>query len=189
MIEHTKEQVELSRLILTPPKIGSSRNTFFWNIWPNSEKFVPTIGQPHETKPVTTKDISGVHSCISRKMNDCFLWVCLSSPTQCLKCAFVANLAQCMQILSVACGWEWDYSTLRAAKLTGLSSFQKHLKPRRYTSGPNFANEIWGLRAFQRESIFCSKISSGGSSFMGKLVPGGTNFGGGGGIFTMTEHC
>ena len=132
-----------------PPKIGSSRNTFFWNIWTHSEKFVPTIGQPHETKPVTTKDISGVHSCISRKMNDCFSWVCLSSPTQCSKRAFVANLAQCMQILSVACGWEWDYSTLRAAKLTGLSSFQKHRKPHRYASGPNFASEIcWGSTFF-----------------------------------------
>ena len=29
-----------------------------------------------------------------------------------------------------------------AAKLTGLSSFQKHRKPRRYASGPNFASEI-----------------------------------------------
>ena len=37
-----------------------------------SEKFVPTIGQPHERKPVTTKDLSGVYSCISREMNDCF---------------------------------------------------------------------------------------------------------------------
>ena len=39
---------------------------------------------------------------------------------------------------------------------------------------------VEGLRSFQRESIFCSKISSGGSSFIKKLVPGGTNFGGGG---------
>ena len=38
----------------------------------------------------------------------------------------------------------------------------------------------------------CSKISSGGSLFIEKLVPGGTTLGGGGGgggIFTMTEHC
>ena len=34
---------------------------------------------------------------------------------------------------------------------------------------------VEGLRSFQRESIFCSKISSGGSSFIKKLVPGGTN--------------
>ena len=43
-----------------------------------------------------------------------------------------------------------------------------------------------GLCSFQRESIFCSKISSGGSLFIEKLVPGGTNFfflgGGGGGV-------
>ena len=49
---------------------------------------------------------------------------------------------------------------------------------------------VEGLRSFQRESIFCSKVSSGGSLFIEKLVPGGTNFGvGGGSIFTMTEHC
>ena len=53
---------------------------------------------------------------------------------------------------------------------------------------------VEGLRSFQRESIFCSKISSRGSLFIEKLVPGGTNFfffflGGGGSIFTMTEHC
>ena len=40
------------------------------------------------------------------------------------------------------------------------------------------------VQIFQRESIFCNKISSGGSLFIKKLVPGGTNFGGS--IFTMT---
>ena len=35
------------------------------------------------------------------------------------------------------------------------------------------------VQIFQRESIFCSKISSGGSVFIKKLVPGGTNLGGG----------
>ena len=39
---------------------------------------------------------------------------------------------------------------------------------------------VEGLCSFQRESIFCSKISSGGSLFIEKLVPGGTNFGEGG---------
>ena len=39
---------------------------------------------------------------------------------------------------------------------------------------------------FQRESIFCRKISSGGSLFIKKLVPGGTNLGGS--IFTMTSR-
>ena len=42
------------------------------------------------------------------------------------------------------------------------------------------------VQIFQRESIFCNKISSGGSLFITKLVPGGTNFGGS--IFTMTGH-
>ena len=41
------------------------------------------------------------------------------------------------------------------------------------------------VQIFQRESIFCSKISSGGYVFIKKLVPGGTNLGGGS-IFTMT---
>ena len=40
---------------------------------------------------------------------------------------------------------------------------------------------VEGLRSFQRESIFCSKISSRGSLFIQKLVPGGTNFFLGGG--------
>ena len=43
---------------------------------------------------------------------------------------------------------------------------------------------VEGLRilSFRRESIFCSKISSGGSFFIEKLVPGGTKsiLGGGG---------
>ena len=42
---------------------------------------------------------------------------------------------------------------------------------------------VEGLRSFQRESIFCSKISSRGFLFIEKLVPGGTNFLGGGGPF------
>ena len=37
---------------------------------------------------------------------------------------------------------------------------------------------VEGLRSFQRESIFCSEISSRGSLFIEKLVPGDTNFGG-----------
>ena len=40
------------------------------------------------------------------------------------------------------------------------------------------------VQIFQRESIFCNKISSGRSLFIKKLVPGGTNFEGS--IFTMT---
>ena len=98
------------------------------------------------------------------------------------------RLAQCMRKLTVACGREWDYSTLHAAELTGLSSFQKPWKPPRYATGPNFASEIcsvstffhlWEVvQIFQRESIYCSKISSRGSLFIEKLVPGGANFGG-----------
>ena len=40
------------------------------------------------------------------------------------------------------------------------------------------------VQIFQWESIFCNKIRSGGSLFIKKLVPGGTDFGGS--IFTMT---
>ena len=40
------------------------------------------------------------------------------------KGAFITNFAQCMRKLSVACSWEWDYSTSCAAELTGLSSLQ-----------------------------------------------------------------
>ena len=180
--------VGLSRIIWTPLKLVHPE---FWNIWTHSEKFVLTIGQPHKRKSVTTKDVCGVHSCISRKMNHCFSWVCLSGLTQRSK---RANFAQCTRKLSVASGREWDYSTLRAAELTGLSSLQKPRKPPSYATGSSFTSEIcsasmffhlWEVvQIFQTESIFCSKISSGGSLYIEKLVPGGTNFGGS--IFTMT---
>ena len=61
--------VGVSRLIWTPLKLVPLGTNFFWNIRTHSEKFVPTIGQPHKWKSVTTKDIGGVHSCISRKIN------------------------------------------------------------------------------------------------------------------------
>ena len=35
-----------------------------------------------------------------------------------------------------------EISVLRAAELTGLSSFQKPRKPPRYATGPSFASEI-----------------------------------------------
>ena len=57
--------VDLSRLIRIPLKLVPPGTKF-------SDKFVPTIGQPHERKPVTTKDLSGVQCCISRERNDCF---------------------------------------------------------------------------------------------------------------------
>ena len=86
---------------------------------------------------------------------------------------------------------------LRAAELMALNSFQKLRKPPRYATGPSFASEIcsrctffhlWEVvQIFQRESIFCSKVSSRGSLFIEKLVPGGTNFGES--IFTVTVSC
>ena len=69
------------------PKIGSPQNSFFFNILTHSEKFVPTVQQPYEGKSVgvnghevTTKDISGVHRGVSRKLNDWFPSVCLGLP-------------------------------------------------------------------------------------------------------------
>ena len=74
-------------------------------------------------------------------------------------------------------GDETTYSTLRAAELMGLSNFQKPRKPPRYAIGPSFAREmcsastffhLWEVvQIFQRESIFRSKISSGGNQFWG----------------------
>ena len=52
-------------------------------------------------------------------------------------------------------------------------------------SGSMFFHLCGVAQIFQRESIFCSRISSGGSLFIKKLVPGGTNFRGS--IFTMTN--
>ena len=48
-----------------------------------------------------------------------------------------------------------------------------------------WAHDFRGVQIFQRGSKFSSKISSGGSIFFEKLVPGGTNFGGS--IFTVTS--
>ena len=75
----------------------------------------------------------------------------------------------CRRKLSVACSRERDYSTLRAAELMALSSFQKPQKPPRYVTGPHFASGgstffyLWEMvQIFQRKSIFCSKMCSGG---------------------------
>ena len=133
------------------------------------------MAQPHDGKSVTTelKDFGRVHSCISRKTNNGFSSVCLGGSTQRLKCAFVANLTQCTQILSVACGREWDYSTLRAAELTGLSSeSQKPRKPRRYAPLVQVlqVKYVEGLHSF-----ICgrwSKFYIGSSYFAVKYFPG-----------------
>ena len=90
--------------------------------------------------------------------------------------------------LSVACSRKRDYSTLRA-ELMGLSSFQKPQKPPRYITSPHFVCSrstffyLWeGVQIFHRESIFCTKICSGGLYIL--KSSGGTNFGGS--IFTVT---
>ena len=103
-------------------------------------------------------------------------------------CAMYAETECCvwlgMRLQYIACCWT-DRPKL----------FPETLEtPSTYTTGPNFASEIcsrstlvhlWEVvQIFQRESIFCSKISSGGPYLTKKLVPGGTNFGGS--IFTMT---
>ena len=114
---------------------------------------------------------------------------------QSLKSGFVANFAQCMRKLSVACGREWGYSTLCSAELTSLSSFSKPRKPPYICRVSKFCK--WNMfhrstihrwevvQIFQREAIFCSKIHSGGSLFFWNISSGGgTNFGGS--IFIMT---
>ena len=80
-------------------------------------KFLP----PHFLQ-VTTKAISNVHGGISRKMNGWFPWVCLSGLKQ--RSKFCHKICKVYVETNAACGWEWDYSTLCAAELTGLSSFQ-----------------------------------------------------------------
>ena len=56
----------MSCLIWTPLKLVSPGTNFSEIFGPTLKKFVPTTGQPHERKSVTTKDVSGVHGCISR---------------------------------------------------------------------------------------------------------------------------
>ena len=93
-----------------------------------------------------------------------------------------------MRKLSVhACGQECNYSTLCAAKLTGLSSLQKPQKSPSYICHRSkFCkwNMFQGLHYYisgrwsKFFSMFCSKISSGGFWFIEKLVLEGANFGG-----------
>ena len=95
------------------------------------------------------------------------------------KRAFVTNFAQCTRKLHDCC----VQPGMRLQYIAGLSSFQKPRKPPRYAIGPCFASEMcsastffhlweWS-KFFQREFIFCSKISSGGPYyFIKKLVRG-----------------
>ena len=71
-IQASKGYAESVTFNLDPPKIGSPWNEFSEIFGPTLKKFVPTEDQPHKRKSVTTKDVSGVHSCISRQMNDWF---------------------------------------------------------------------------------------------------------------------
>ena len=118
-------------------------------------------------------------------------WVRLSGPTQRLKRAFVTN---CTMHVETECR-EWNYSTLCAAELTGPpSSFQKTEAPLhtqlvqilqvKYVPG-SILFHLWeAVQIFQRESIFCGKITSGVSIYRqislggGEPILGGTNFGG-----------
>ena len=116
--------------------------------------------------------------------------LCLSGSKQCPKCAFVTNFALCTQEVSVVCGREWDYSTLCAAELTGLRSFQKthDQKPTYIHHWSTFCKwnifqghypllvfHLWEVFFFHRESIFSSQISSGGPYSL-KISSWGTNF-------------
>ena len=72
-------------------------------IWTDSEIFVPTVDQPHESKSVhvngqevTTVDISDVHSGLSRKLNNWFPSVCFSSSVGLMHAVF-AKIVQCKQ--------------------------------------------------------------------------------------------
>ena len=77
--------------------------------------------------------------------------------------------------LSVACGREWDYFV---CCWTDGPQFPE--TPPTYATGSNFESQnvhLWEVvQIFQRESIFCSEISSGGSLIIEI----------GGSIFTMT---
>ena len=104
--------------IFDPPKIGSPRNEFFLNIWTHSEKFVPTVDQPHQGKSVlvndhevTTKDISSVHSGIFRKLSDRFSSVRLGWPYAALTkiiAQFTRNRMQrTLWSLYIVCCWTY----------------------------------------------------------------------------------
>ena len=118
---------------LDTPKIGSPQNEFFWNIWTHSEKFVPTVDQPHQGKSVLvnnheviTKDINSVHRGIFTKLSDWFSSVCLDWPYTPLTKIF----AQITRNWVAACGSARNKAfTLCAAELTGLNSFQKPQQP------------------------------------------------------------
>ena len=162
----------VSRLIWTPLKLVPPGTNF-------SEIFGPTLKNLFPLQASHTKENQWLlrmllEFTVAYLENEWLLFMSMPQrPMQHSKRAFVTNFAQCMRKLTVVCGREWDYSTLRAAELTGLSSLQKPWKPPRYATGPCFASEIcsgsmffhlWEVvQIFQRESIYCSKISSGGS--------------------------
>ena len=177
---------------LDPPKIGSPRNEFFWNIWTHSENFVPTVDQPRQGKSVlvndhevTTKDISGVHRGIFRKLSDWFSSVCLGWPYA----AFTKIIAQCTRGIecSVRFRWEWGLYNcvllnLRTWKVsrTSLTLLDKPLVQickwnmfRVYVfssvwGGPNFSAGVHILQKNKfRGVLIYQKISSGGNQFWG----------------------
>ena len=75
---------------------------------------------------VTTKDVSGVHRGISRKLNDWFSSVCLGWPHG---SAHKNNCTMYLE-LNAACGSAGNEAcTLCAAELTSLNSFQKPQQP------------------------------------------------------------
>ena len=100
---------------------------------------VPTIDQPHERKPVTTEDLSGVHSCISREMNDCFSWVCLRDPTQCS----IFHLQHLDQWHTLQGFWGF-WKLLRA-----VSSQCTALPAARNTQFPCILREVWDECTFR----------------------------------------
>ena len=157
---------------LDPPKIGSPRNKFFWNIWIHSENQWLLRTLVEFTVAYLEKWMTAFHE------------YALAAPRS------VRNVSSLQTLHNVRGKW-----LLRAAgnettvaELTGLSSLQKPRKPPRYATGPSFASEIcsgstffhlWEMvQIFQRESIFCSKVSSGGSLFIEILVRGKPILGG-----------
>ena len=97
---------------------------------------------------------------------------------RCVRC----KLCTMSRKVTLVCGLLWDYSVLRAAELTGLSSFQK---PRNllvcYWSKFckwNICSRSTFFHQWEVVQIFQNEISSGGSLFIEKLVRGEPILGG-----------
>ena len=90
----------------------------------------------------------------------------------------VAYVAGFLRFLETTRGRQLTMYCITGRMQYSASTYTVQSLKRMHVSNACFGStlfHLWGMvQIFQRESIFCSKISFGGSLFIKKLVPGGT---------------